>query len=79
MAEFIKTRTPLQCRSHHQKLETKYRYPNRIISDYKAHSDLTLYHASKQDLIESLHELRPMPATFQPKASTKEVDIQTDL
>ena len=47
MSSFIKTRTPVQCRNHHQKLESKYRYPNRIISSYKENQDLTLYEEEK--------------------------------
>jgi hypothetical protein len=41
MAEFIPTRSALQCRSHHQKLEAKFRYLNRIVSDYKQTHDPT--------------------------------------
>jgi hypothetical protein len=47
MSNFIKTRTAVQCRSHHQKLESKYKYPNRIISSYKENQDLTLYEEQK--------------------------------
>ena len=43
MADFIKTRNPLQCRSHHQKLTLKFHYANRIINHYKSHNDLSLY------------------------------------
>ena len=35
MAGFVQTRNSLQCRSHHQKLEEKYHFPNKIISNYK--------------------------------------------
>lgn len=50
MARFIGTRNALQCRSHHQKLEDRYLYPNKIIAHYKQHNDLTLYMQVKQEL-----------------------------
>jgi len=52
MAKFIGTRNPLQCRSHHQKLEDRYLYPNKIIGNYKQHNDLTLYNQLRQELEE---------------------------
>lgn len=50
MAAYIGTRNALQCRSHHQKLEEKYVYPNKIINFFKKHNQLTLYHQLKQEL-----------------------------
>lgn len=50
MAKFIGTRNALQCRSHHQKLEDRYLYPNKIIANYKQHNDLTLYNQVRQEL-----------------------------
>jgi hypothetical protein len=50
MARFIGTRNALQCRSHHQKLEDRYLYPNKIIANYKQHNDLALYHQIRQEL-----------------------------
>ena len=50
MAKFIGTRNALQCRSHHQKLEDRYLYPNKIISNYKQHHENTLYAQIKQEL-----------------------------
>lgn len=35
MSDFIGTRNGLQCRSHHQKLEEKYVYTNKIIAAFK--------------------------------------------
>lgn len=52
MARFIGTRNALQCRSHHQKLEDRYLYPNKIIANYKQHNDLALYMAVKLELEE---------------------------
>ena len=43
MAGFVQTRNSLQCRSHHQKLEEKYHFPNKIISNYKKNYDSRLY------------------------------------
>ena len=50
MAKFIGTRNALQCRSHHQKLEDRYLYPNKIISNYKQHHENNLYAQIKQEL-----------------------------
>jgi len=50
MSRFIGTRNALQCRSHHQKLEDRYLYPNKIIANFKQHNDLTLYEKLKQEL-----------------------------
>ena len=52
MARFISTRNALQCRSHHQKLEDRYLYPNKIIANYKQHNDLNFYHQVRQELEE---------------------------
>lgn len=52
MSKFLLTRTPQQCRSHHQKLEDKYQYPNKIIASYKSHCDLPLYQRVRQELVE---------------------------
>lgn len=52
MAKFIGTRNALQCRSHHQKLEDRYLYPNKIIANYKQHNDLSLYQQVKLELEE---------------------------
>jgi len=52
MSKFVVTRNPQQCRSHHQKLEDKYQYPNKIISHYKHHYSLSLYEMVKQKLEE---------------------------
>ena len=56
MSEFIKTRNPLQCRSHHQKLTLKYHYVNRIINNYKTHYDLDLYRHYLSELREERGE-----------------------
>jgi len=50
MSKFIGTRNALQCRSHHQKLEDRYLYPNKIIANFKQHNNLTLYGKLKQKL-----------------------------
>ena len=50
MSEYIGTRNALQCRSHHQKLEEKYLYPNKIIANFKQHHQLELYRTLKADL-----------------------------
>jgi hypothetical protein len=52
MSEYIGTRNALQCRSHHQKLEEKHLYPNKIIANFKLHHQLDLYSALKADLEE---------------------------
>lgn len=43
MSGFIKSRNALQCRSHHQKLEERYCYANKIISAFKHHANMELY------------------------------------
>ena len=43
MAEFIKTRNALQCRSHYQKLMQKHKYTKKIISEYKLSHSLDLF------------------------------------
>ncbi len=35
MADFIGGKTGVQCRSHHQKYETRSKYPHRIIREEK--------------------------------------------
>ncbi len=35
MSKYIPTRTPIQCRSHHQKLIAKYRNFKKIITSFK--------------------------------------------
>lgn len=50
MSRFIGTRNALQCRSHHQKLEDRYLYPNKIIINYKLHNNSSLYDKIKQEL-----------------------------
>jgi hypothetical protein len=43
MSDFIETRNGLQCRSHHQKLEEKYVYTNKIIAAFKDRIDTEEY------------------------------------
>lgn len=62
MARYIGTRNALQCRSHHQKLEDRYLYPNKIIASYKQHNDLALYNQLKEEL-EALDPKTPLSIT----------------
>lgn len=50
MALLIRTKTPAQCRSHHQKYEAKFRYPHRIIKEEKDQIDPDLYQKMKEKL-----------------------------
>jgi hypothetical protein len=43
MSDFIQTRNPLQCRSHHQKLEVKYIHPIKIVSYFRQQFDTDTY------------------------------------
>jgi len=43
MAAFIKAKNPIQCRSHHQKYEARYKYPHKIIKEEKDKLDQQLY------------------------------------
>jgi len=52
MAKYIKTRNAFQCRSHHQKLEDRHCFSNKIIAHYKKHNDLTLFEEFKLELEE---------------------------
>lgn len=62
MAKFVGTRNALQCRSHHQKLEDRYLYPNKIISNYKQHHENTLYAKIKQELEDYEQQLAALAA-----------------
>lgn len=62
MAKFIGTRNALQCRSHHQKLEDRYLYPNKIISNYKQHHENNLYAQIKQELEDYEQQLSALAA-----------------
>lgn len=50
MANMIPTKTPPQCRSHHQKYEAKFKYPHRIIKEEKDQIDPYFYQQIKQTL-----------------------------
>jgi hypothetical protein len=52
MAKFVMTRDAQQCRSHHQKLEEKYHYPNKIIANHKQRCDMALYRLVREELTE---------------------------
>ena len=43
MAAFLCSKTPVQCRSHHQKYEARYKYPHKIIREEKEKIDNLLY------------------------------------
>ena len=75
MSEYITTRNALQCRSHHQKLEEKYLYPNKIISHFKQHNDLSLYDELKAELEaqDPITEERPPSNLKLPKHIATEV------
>ena len=86
MSNFIGTRNGLQCRSHHQKLEEKYIYTNKIIAAFKEKFDMDQY---KQELTK-LRKLRNCKSLSKVDGkseesvlvslkSTKDAEIQTDL
>lgn len=52
MASFIGTKTGIQCRSHHQKYENKYKYPHRIINEEKDRFDQEFYQFLKEGIPE---------------------------
>ena len=56
MSTFIGSKTGVQCRSHHQKYEGKYKYPHRIIKEEKQRFDTSLYLEVKQTIPK-----RPLP------------------
>jgi hypothetical protein len=43
MAAFIESKSSTQCRSYHQKYETKYKFPHRIIREEREKLDPVLY------------------------------------
>jgi hypothetical protein len=43
MSLYILTKSGIQCRSHHQKFETKYKFPHRIIKEERSKLDPELY------------------------------------
>lgn len=59
MANFINTRNALQCRSHHQKLEEKYRHIPTIINIFKPFFNVEAYRRT-------LKSLKKMNNGFQP-------------
>lgn len=65
MALFIGNKTGVQCRSHHQKYETKYKFPHKIIKFEKERVNPLLY-ASVLDSFrnnESKHQSSPLQET----------------
>ena len=48
MATFIGSKSGIQCRSHHQKYEAKYKYPHKIIKEEKEKFDLSYYSSIKE-------------------------------
>ena len=56
MAAFIKGKNGVQCRSHHQKYEARYKYPHRIIREEKGKLDKQLYNDLK-----SSYSIQPHP------------------
>lgn len=43
MSIFIISKSPTQCRSYHQKYETRYKFPHRIIREEKEKLDVKAY------------------------------------
>jgi len=50
MAAFIKGKNGIQCRSHHTKFETRYKFPHKIIREEKEKLDPELYNSIKSSL-----------------------------
>jgi len=80
MSAFLKSKSALQCRSHHQKYEEKYKYPHRIIREEKDKICPNLYlHVSQSHTSIPSYE---DPLTSQKKIDIKRcssIEIQTDL
>ena len=65
MAAFVKGKNPIQCRSHHQKYEARYKYPHKIIKEEKERLDQHLYTS--------------ILATIQLPATTSSTSIMADM
>lgn len=50
MSKFIVSRSGVQCRSHHQKYEIKYKFPHRIIKKEKKELNPYLYEKMRGEL-----------------------------
>jgi hypothetical protein len=87
MAKFIGSKTGIQCRSHHQKYETKHKYPHRIIKEEKEKIDARLYVMVREEMVQNpirLQEEEELSQEFKKESSSKvtkgvEFACQTDL
>jgi hypothetical protein len=66
MAAFVKTKNPIQCRSHHQKYETRYKYPHKIIKEEREKLDQHFYESVLATI-----QLAPTPPSISTIADTE--------
>ena len=63
MSVFIQSKTDIQCRSHHHKYETKYKYPYRIIKEERNRLEVEGFSFSSALERFSLNSVSPVPKT----------------
>lgn len=88
MSTFIVSKSPTQCRSYHQKYETRYKFPHRIIREEKEKLDAKAYELTLIKMREKEREREDAwreqfnmgaPTVKREPIETQEFSCQTDI